>query len=134
MNAHTSRDRYMQDAVATASPARLLTMLYDRYVRDLTGAELAIIGGEYTEANAHLLHAQDIVMELRTTLDVSVWKDGAGLSELYSYMYQELVQANIRKDSDRVAAVRRLVEPLRDAWHEAALIAASASPGMAKAG
>lgn len=135
MNTRTSRDRYMQDAVATATPARLLTMLYDRFVRDLTGAELAIISGENTEANAHLIHAQEIILELRTTLDVSVWRGGPGLSELYGFMYTELVQANVHKDSERVAGVRRLVEPLRDAWHEAALIAAGAAqPVVAKAG
>ena len=124
MNTQNNRDRYLQDAVATASPARLLTMLYDRLTRDLTGAELAIMDGEFAQASNHLVHAQEIVLELRSSLNVTVWKGGAGLSELYGYLYAELVHANVKKDHRRVAECRRLVEPLRDAWHEAALLAA----------
>jgi flagellar protein FliS len=123
MNTQSHRDRYVQDAIATASPARLLTMLYDRLVRDLNGAELAIMSGDLSEANSHLMHAQDIVLELRTSLDTTVWRGGPGLSELYSYIYGELIQANVRKEKQRVTACLKLVEPLRDAWHEAALIA-----------
>ena len=37
MNASMIRNRYVGDSVATASPARLVTMLYDRLVRDLAG-------------------------------------------------------------------------------------------------
>ena len=42
MNASMIRNRYVGDSVATASPARLVTMLYDRLVRDLVTAEAAL--------------------------------------------------------------------------------------------
>ena len=42
-------------------------------------------------------------------------------SRLYTWWLTELVGANIKKDADRTAAVRKQVEPLRDAWREAAL-------------
>ena len=59
MNTQLHRARYMQDTIETASPARLLTMLYDRLVRDIAGAELAIATATFSEANTLLLHAQD---------------------------------------------------------------------------
>lgn len=131
MNTQLHRARYVQDAIATASPARLLTMLYDRLVRDLHGADLAIVSAEIAEAHSLLTHAQDIILELQSSLDLSAWSGAKGLYELYSYIYGELIQANVKKDRDRVATCLRLIEPLRDAWHEAALLAAG---GVARAG
>ena len=58
------RSRYAREAVTTASPVRLVTMLYDRLVRDLDDAELAISLADPQAAHALLRHAQDIVQEL----------------------------------------------------------------------
>ena len=120
-NAQAARSRYSNDNLSTASPARLLVMLYDRLVRDLVTAEQATRTGQFGVTTAELVHAQAIVLELRTSLDVDVWDGAAGLSALYTYLYGELVAANVKKDADRIAACRQLVEPLRDAWREAAL-------------
>ena len=74
MNYDTLRDRYVQDAVSTASPATLLVMLYDRLVLDLLRAETALRDGKRDAANEQLAHAQDIISELANTLDVDVWE------------------------------------------------------------
>ncbi len=65
MNYAAVRARYLDDAVATASPAKLLTMLYDRLVLDLERAETAQRAGDRAGAGPHLLHAQDIVVRAR---------------------------------------------------------------------
>ncbi len=39
---------------------------------------------------------------------------------VYTFLLPELVGANVSGDADRTAACRELVEPLREAWHEAA--------------
>jgi flagellar secretion chaperone FliS len=128
MNAQLQRARYLQDAIETASPARLLTMLYDRLARDLAGAELAITTAAHGEANTLLLHAQEIVLELQVSLDPTAWSGAKGLAELYRYLYTELIAANTTKDAKRVATCGRIVEPLRTAWHEAAaMVGASAT-------
>jgi flagellar secretion chaperone FliS len=117
------RDRYLQDSINTASPGKLLIMLYDRLVLDLTRAEEALRAGEREEAHEQITHAQEIVIELRTSLDVEAWSGAPGLANLYGWMLTELIGANIARDADRVAAVRGLVEPLRDTWREAAAAA-----------
>ena len=120
MNYTAVRTRYLDDTVATASPAKLLTMLYDRLVLDLSRAEAAQRAGERAAAGGHLLHAQDIVSELVSSLDVDAWDGARRLMSVYTYLLAELVAANVAGEADRTAACRELVEPLRDAWHEAA--------------
>ena len=116
-----ARNRYAGSSVETASPARLLIMLYDRLVRDLVTAEDALRAGRLDVGNAQLQHAQAILLELRTSLDTTVWTGAAGLSALYTFLHGELVAANLDKDAARVATCREIVEPLRDAWQQAAL-------------
>jgi flagellar secretion chaperone FliS len=117
------RDRYLSDSINTASPAKLLVMLYDRLILDLGQGEEALRNGERETAHDRLTHAQEIVLELRTSLDVEAWSGAPGLANLYGWLLTELIGANIGRDADRVAACRALVEPLRDAWREAAVAA-----------
>jgi flagellar protein FliS len=117
------RDRYLQDSINTASPGKLLIMLYDRLVLDLMKAEEALRTDEREQAHAQLTHAQEIVLELRVSLDVDAWSGAPALANLYGWMLTELIGANIARDADRVTACRALVEPLRDAWREAAAAA-----------
>ena len=117
------RDRYLQDSINTASPGKLLIMLYDRLVLDLMKAEEALRADAREEAHERLTHAQEIVLELRTSLDVDAWSGAPALANIYGWLLTELIGANIARDAERVAACRGLVEPLRDAWREAAAAA-----------
>jgi flagellar protein FliS len=125
MTSPALRSRYLNDTVSTASPTRLLVMLYDRLVLDLARAEEALLAGDREPGSRHLLHAQEIVMELHSSLDVTTWSGAVGLSQLYTFLTTELIGANIRADTVRTATIRQLVEPLRDAWHEATRIGTS---------
>lgn len=131
MNASMIRNRYVGASVSTASPARLVTMLYDRLGRDLTTAEAALAGSDLEGANSALIHAQEIIWELAAGLDPTKWSGGPALAALYQFMLEELLAANVRKDAAQVESVRNLVEPLRDAWHQAAELAAA--PALAAA-
>ena len=127
MSTASLRSRYLGDSVATASPQRILVMLYDRLVLDLERAEIALDTGDRTEAAAQIQHAQDIVFELRESLRVDAWEGGPRLAALYSWMITELVQAGVKRDRNRVAACRQIAEPLRDAWRQAAATLATSS-------
>ena len=120
MTAPNLRDRYLQDSINTATPGKLLVMLYDRLVMDLVQGEEGLRTGDREQANERITHAQEIILELRATLDVDAWAGAAGLAGLYGFLVTELIQANIQRDADKVATCRGLVEPLRDAWREAA--------------
>jgi flagellar protein FliS len=128
MSAAALRARYLGDAVATASPQQLLVMLYDRLALDLERGQAALMAGDRTVANEQLQHAQDIVLELRSSLQVDVWEGGPRLAALYSWLISELITANVKADVNRVSSCRQVVEPLRDAWRQAAAsLAPSAS-------
>ena len=111
----------LDTSVANATPPELLVMLYDRLVLDLQkAAELQDVGA-FLEAGPQLLHAQEIVLELQSSLQVDAWDGAAGLSSIYGFLHGELVKANIRRDADVTRSCLELVLPLADAWRQAAL-------------
>jgi flagellar protein FliS len=124
MSTPALRARYIGDSVSTASPGRLLVMLYERLVLDLAQAEGALHSRDREATNRHLVHAQDIIMELRATLDLTAWEGAGRLANIYTFLLSELMAANVTADAARVTACRELVEPLLDAWRQAALAAA----------
>jgi flagellar protein FliS len=127
MSTASLRARYLGDTVSTASPQQLLVMLYDRLALDLERGETALTDGDRELAREQLMHAQEIVIELRASLRVDIWDGGPRLAALYTWLLGELIQANLRGDVRRVGDCRRIVEPLRDAWAQAA-IECSGSP------
>lgn len=124
-----AQQRYREDAILSATPERLLTMLYDRLLLDIDRGEAAQRSGDWESANAQLQHAQAIVAELRSSL-TDGWDGTAGLRALYAFVAETLIGANIGRDPERTHTARELVAPLRDAWHAAAdsLSAAAARP------
>ena len=122
----TARDTYLGGMTSTASPARLLIMLYDRLVLDLQRAvELGDLG-EFLGAGRQLMHAQEIVLELQSSLKIDAWDGAAQLSAIYAWLHSEMVRANVQRDVAATRACLALVEPLADAWREAALAASLA--------
>ncbi len=126
------RSRYNRDAILSATPVRLLTMLYDRLLLDLNRAEAAQLRQDWQVASDNLVHAQAIVSELSTSLNIDAWDGGEGLFALYTYVSTAMMGANTNRDPARTRECIALLEPLRQTWHEAAgsLPAASAPPRM----
>jgi flagellar protein FliS len=125
--AQTARRRYVADAVTTTSPAGLVTMLYDGLVSDLERAKAAIEQGDHRAANDRLVRAQRIVLELQTGLRPELWSGGPALARLYLYFGEQLVKAKLTNDAALVGDLHRLVVPLRDAWHQAAIMVRASS-------
>lgn len=115
-----ARTRYVSDAVTTASPGRLLTMLYDRLLLDLDRAHDALAAGDRTAAGPCLDHAADVISELMGTLNTDVWDGAERLMALYDWALAELFHVRASGDAERVSGCRRVLEPLALAWHEAA--------------
>jgi flagellar protein FliS len=116
----TARNKYVSDSVQTMSPGHLIVALYDRVLLDLERTLAALTESDMYAAHSALVHAQEIVFELLTSLDLQKWPEGASLAALYRHAQDLLVEANVSKEPDPVLACRRLILPLRDAWREAA--------------
>jgi flagellar protein FliS len=117
---YDARSAYLADSVTTVGPARLLTMLYDRLLLDLDRGLESLTANDRVAGAAHLGHAQDIVSELISSLDVSAWEGGPQLMSIYSYVLTGLIEAAASGDVVKAAECRELVVPLVEAWHGAA--------------
>lgn len=118
MTASPAQLRYLADAVSTASPVRLLVMLYDRLSTDLHRA-IECQPDDLAGASAHLRHAQEIVAELRSSLKMDAWSGTEELAGLYSFVLVELIAVQALPDVVRLRKVADIVEGLRDAWRQA---------------
>jgi len=130
INPALKRAQLNREAVLSASPARLLTMLYDRLLVDLNRAQAAQREGNWPLASENLVHAQAIIAELSSSLDDGVWDGASGLRGIYTFATGHLVQANIQRDATLTGQVIELLEPLRQAWHEAAAAPAAHHSGV----
>jgi flagellar protein FliS len=121
-----AKNAYVDNSVATASPERLLVMLCDRLVLDVQRALDAQRDRNHPEAHNQLVHAQEVVIHLRSTLRVEAWEGGPGLASLYDWLHNELIRANISKDVAVTEGCLSIVTNLADTWRTAALQAAAA--------
>ena len=131
MTGATARAAYVRDSITSASPAQALTMLYDRLLLDLRWAEKSQSSGDWVAASPHLIHAQDIITELASTLKPDLWSGGPALMSLYIYVLGILRNGNAWRDIEPTLEAIELLEPLRLAWH-ASLDATLSEPGPAR--
>lgn len=120
---------YKETTIKTASPAKLIIMLYDEALRQLDTA-LELIENEdkrLDKVNNAIIRAQDMVTELTVSLDFERGGDIAlNLNNIYFFFNQQLMEANIRKSAEHLKPVRRLMAELRDAWQQIAANSSSA--------
>jgi flagellar protein FliS len=107
-----------------------VVLLYQRLQRDLDEALDAMASRDHERSHFALLHAQEIVAELDTALDPDAWDGAAQLSQLYGYVLELLVDANLRKDPRPVRECIAVIAPVADAW-AAAWAQVSTAPAIA---
>lgn len=127
-SAVTARDRFATGNVDTVSGPKIVVMCFDRLDRDLAGALVSIERGDHFETNAALGHAQDLLGEMATMLDVEAWEHAPALLSVYDYLLRVLAVANMTKDPVRVAEAQRLVADLGEGFRAAARHSISTSP------
>ena len=117
---------YRETGVKTASKGRLIVMLYDGAIKELTTAKDKIrLDGrvelyDLDRFNASCIRAQEIITELMISLDT---QDGGEIAEnlmaLYIFFNQELLQANVHRDKKKIVFVLEMMTSLRDSWAQA---------------
>jgi flagellar protein FliS len=120
-------EKYKKTSAETISPGRLLIMLFDGAINSVQAALEDINSQRVAEAHKNIVKAQDIVLELRNTLNMD-YSVSASLWELYDYLYRELVEANVHKDGLILEKILPFFSELRQTWQEAAR---QAGPGSA---
>jgi flagellar protein FliS len=116
----TAQQAYRDSAILTATPERLVVMLYDGANRFLIQGAAAMRAGDLSVTNDRLRRAEAIVNELRSTLDMSAGQVATNLESIYAFCQRLLLEARLKQDADKIDHVARLLRELRDAWDEAA--------------
>ena len=113
---------YQATRITTATKDQLLIITYDIGIKACRTAENAMTAKtpDYDLANKEVIRTQEVIRELMVTLN----KDRGGemadkLMQLYEYMYQLLVDANMKKEPDNIRTVRGMLEELKQTWESA---------------
>lgn len=117
MNHAYAQNAYRNNQILTAPQNKLVLMLFDGIVKNINMARLSFEEKNNSKYNEHLIKAQDIIMELMTTLNFEAGgKVAEGLYKMYDYMYFKLVKANVEKNPEHLDEVLKYAEELRDTW------------------
>lgn len=103
--------------VETASPAELTLMLYEGAIKFCNIAMGAIEKKDYEKANINIQKARNIIVELQTTLDHK-YKVAEDFDIIYDYIFNKLVDANVKKDTVILGEALDQIRDMRDAWKE----------------
>lgn len=125
----------IETSVATASPHRLILMLFDGAVLAVAKAENAMTEGRIADKGQAISRAIDIIANgLRASLNFDAGDELADrLAALYDYLLARLLHANLHNDLAALAEVTRLLTEIKTAWEEIADDPAAASRNKAAA-
>ena len=98
---------------------KLIEMLIEGAIKSIKKAEMAIEDKKIEAANNEIVHAQDIVDELKFSVNKEIEGDiPKQLISTYDVVEQELIQANIHKDKNHLEIALTMLNELLDAWKQ----------------
>lgn len=100
-----------------ATPAELTLMLYEGAIKFVNIAIVGIEEKDIEKAHNNIRKADRIIEEFQMTLNhkYPVAKD---FDEVYTYLRQRLLEANIYKDKEILEEVLGHLRTMRDTWKE----------------
>ena len=111
-------EAYRQQRILNAPPEHLTLILYNGCLRFIDDGREALEKKDYENANNTLQKAQRIISEFRLTLNFD-YEISHQLLPIYNYIYDRLVEGNIKSDLSQIDEAKGLVTELRDAWVDA---------------
>lgn len=111
-------DAYKRVNVETASQGKLIVMLFSGAIQRAHEAKRQMEKGNSQGVHDHLIRAQEIVSELRGSLNMKAGAIATDLDRIYEYFQHLLVKANVRKESAPIDECVELMTRMRDTWQE----------------
>ena len=112
---------YRENAVLSASPEQLVVLLYEHLIINLKRAAKQIEKNDLQAKSESLNKANDIVLELLSSLDFDKGGDIASrLASLYGFFSQEIATVSRTLDTARIAQLVEMAEELHESWAQAA--------------
>lgn len=107
-----------ESEVLGASPHRLISMLFEGALRDISNAKKGILNAETVAKGVAIGRAIAVISEgLSGSLNMEAGGELAlNLRRLYDYMALRLVEANLKNDVEILDEVTRLLTEIKDGW------------------
>ena len=115
---NNAAEAYKRQQIMTATPEALTLMLYNGCLKFISEGEDAVKQKDYEQANISLQKAQNIISEFRVTLNMD-YEISFQLLPLYIYVYDRLVEGNMKSDLKPLEEAKTIITELRDAWAQA---------------
>jgi flagellar protein FliS len=108
---------YNRNKVLTASPAELTLLLYEGAIKFCNIAIIGLEQNDMEKVHNNIIKVENIIEEFQATLNhkYSVAED---FDKIYKYIYNLLVEANIKKDKELLEQALNELRGMRDTWKE----------------
>lgn len=107
------------EALHQKTPQELTGLLYEACLTNLEDSLTHIDEKDFISANEKLKKASDIVHRLGAGINYEAGIVADQLEQLYNYMADKLIEANVSKDKAIVKEVIAILEPIMNSWNEA---------------
>ena len=98
--------QYQTSNITTATPEKLMILLFDGAIQFLQKAKTAISENNYKERATNIDGARKIIRELMRTIDLENGNDvSKQLFKLYNRMAMNLIKANVQRNSEKIDEV-----------------------------
>ena len=98
--------QYQASNINTATPEKLMILLFDGAIQFLQKATVAIAENNYKERSTNIDGARKIIRELMRTIDLENGNDvSKNLFKLYNRMAMDLIKANVLRNSEKIDTV-----------------------------
>ncbi len=112
--------QYQASNVNTATPEKLMIMMFDGALQFLQKAKVAIAEGNLKERSQNIDGARKIIRELMRTIDLENGNDvSKQLFKLYNKMVMNLIKANVQRNAALIDTVIEDVSNIRWGFQKA---------------
>lgn len=112
--------QYQASNVNTATPEKLMIMMFDGALQFLQKAKIAIAEGNLKERSINIDGARKIIRELMRTIDLENGNDvSKQLFKLYNKMAMNLIKANVQRNAALIDVVIEDVSNIRWGFQKA---------------
>ena len=112
--------QYQASNVNTATPEKLMIMMFDGALQFLQKAKAAIAEGNLKERSTNIDGARKIIRELMRTIDLENGNDvSKQLFKLYNKMAMNLIKANVQRNAALIDSVIEDISNIRWGFQKA---------------
>lgn len=108
-----------KEIVYQKTPQQLTALLYEAGLEQFANAARFIQEENFIEANRSMQKINDILNRLGAGLNYEAGIIADQLDQVYNFIADTVVQANVKKDAATLHDAERLFQTLSEAWNEA---------------